>query len=628
MRGTVTASRKQIAVFIACACLASQLSAQQSPQTVEKEHVTILVRPYLPTSMPPVQLKNSHRLHDLIRGGKLYLTVQDAIALAIENDLDLEVNRYGPLRAEWDLKRAEAGGPLRGVSAVNSLTNQAVSGQGVVGSEVSAGLASSSGGGGGGSTSGTFQQLGPITPNLDADFQNSTLYEHITSPQSNLTVSQTPALVNTQHIFNSFVQQGLITGGFIQIAANESYLKQNAPTDILNPSVAPVVQIFVRHQLLQGFGVAVNRRFITVAEKQIGGARETFRSQLLNTVASVLNLYWALVAADDERRVRQNAVEAAQKFLDDTKKQISLGAVARSDIYRPESDLSTRRQELAISQVNVEQQESALKNVLSRNGTEDPLVDAMNIIPLDHVQVPAEEELPGLRDLLARALSKRPDVALAKLSDETQEILALGTRNTLLPTLQGTYQTWNAGQAGTPVPGQGALPYFNGGLGNALGQVFRRNFYNQREALSFNILLWNRQAQADDAIDQLTMRQGDLVERRNMNQIVVAISNQMIGLRQARSRYRQAVDSRALQEQLLEKEQQMFSFGTALPSDVVAARASLLAAQLTELQAIAAYGNAKVALDQVLGETLETNHVSIEEALQGRVSRESKLPAQ
>jgi outer membrane protein len=319
-------------------------------------------------------------------------------------------------------------------------------------------------------------------------------------------------------------------------------------------------------------------------------------------------------------------VDAAQKFLDDTKKQIALGAVARSDIYRPEADLSTRRQELAISQVNVQQRASALKNVLSRNGTEDPLVDAMEIVPLDHVQVPAAEELPSLRDLLARALSKRPDVALSKLSDETAEISALGTRNTLLPNLRGTFATSNVGLAGTPVPGQGAEQYFVGGLGKALGQVFRRNFYNQREAVGFAIPLWNRQSQADDAVDRLSLRQGDLVERRNMNAIVVAISNQMIALRQARSRYRQAVDTRTLQEQLLEKEQQMFSFGAAQPSDVVAARASLLTAQLTEVQALAAYGNAKVALDQVLGETLETNHVSLDEALEGRVSRESKLP--
>lgn len=620
--------KKTFVVLVTWSCLISQLDAQESQQVVNKPNTFFLLRPYLPTSMPPVRLTNSGRMHSLIRGGKLYLTVQDAIAVAIENNLDLEVDRYGPLTAEWNLKRAQAGGPLRGVTTANSLSNQATSGQGVQGSQVTAGLSNNNNGNGGNGSNGVVQQIGPITPNLDADFQNATEFGHQTFPQQNTTQSQTNALIDTRHIIDSFVQQGLISGGFVQITANESYLKENAPTNVLSPSVAPVVQITVQHQLLQGFGVAVNRRFITVAEKQIGGARETFRSQLLNIVANVLNLYWGLVANDDDLKVRQRALDAAQKLLDDTKKQIALGAVARSDIYRAEADLSTRRQDLAISQVTVQQQESLLKNALSRNGTEDPLVDAADIVPLDQIQVPASEELPGLRDLLARALAKRPDVALAKLSDETGQILALGTSSTLLPILRGTYATSNVGQAGTPVPGNGADAYYIGGLGTALGQVFRRNFYTQREALNFNIPLRNREAQADYAIDQLQLRQSDLVERRNMNQIVVAISNQVIALRQARARYSQAVDSRALQEQLLEKEQQMFSYGSAQISDVVAARAVLMNAQLTEVQALAAYGQARVALDQVLGETLEANHVSLDEALKGRVTRESKLPSQ
>ena len=601
-------------------------AAAQSQQAIEKAHKPVFMRPYLPTTTPPARTSNSARLKGLIRGGKLYLTVQDAIALAIENNLDLEVDRYGPLTAEWNLKRVEAGGTLIGVTSANSATNQAVSGQGVIGSEVSAGLAPSNGGNVSTSAPQNVQQIGPITPNLDADFQNTSGYAHITTPQPNAIVSQTAALVDIHHVYNSFVQQGLITGGYVQVAANESYLKENAPTDILNPSVFPVVQITVVQQLLRGFGVAVNRRFITVDEKQIGGARETFRSQLLNITANVLNLYWNLVAADDEQRVRQRALESAQKFLDDTKKQIALGAEPRADIYRAESDVSTRKQDLAVARVNVEQQESLLKNAISLVGSEDPLVDAADIVPLDHVDIPDHEELPPLRDLLARALAKRPDVALTKLSDETGPILALGSANSLLPTLRGTYATWNIGQAGAPVPGNGADPYYIGGLGNALGQVFRRNFYNQSARLSFNIPIENRAAQADYGIDQLQLRQGDLIERRNMNQIVVDISNQMTAVRQARSRYNQAVDSRALQEQILDKEQQMFNFGAAQIADVVTARNALLASQVTETQARATYARARVALDQVLGETLETNHVSLDDGLNGHVSRESKLP--
>ncbi len=616
-------SSHMLAIVVACAAL--PLSAQQSPQTVTKADKPVLIRPYLPTTIPPPRLKNSDRAKELIRGGKLYLTVQDAIALTIENNLDLEVDRYGPLNAEWNLKRAQAGGALRGVTAGNTLTNQATSGQGVEGSQVSAGLSNSGGGSGGGST-GTVQQIGPITPNLDAVFQNATVFAHTTSPQPNLTQSQVESLVDTRHIINSVVQQGLITGGFVQIAANESYLGQNAPTNNVNPSVAPVVQIYVRHSFLYGFGVAVNRRFITAGEKGLVAARESFRSQLLNTVASVLNIYWGLVAADDELHVRQRALESAQKFLDDTKHQIALGAVARSDIYRAEADLSTRQQDLAIAQVSVEQQESLLKNTISRNGTEDPLIDAADIVPLNQVEIPAQEELPGLRALLARALAKRPDVILNKISDETQEVLALGTINQLLPFLVGIYSTSDVGLAGKAVPGQNAPSEFVGGLGTALSQVFRRNFYNQRATIGYEMFLGNRSSQADYAIDQLQLRQGDLIERRNLNQIVVDISNQMIALRQARSRFTQASDTRALQEQLLEKEQQMFSFGTAQISDVVLARNTLLTAQIAESQAKAAYARARIALDQVLGETLEKNHVSLDEGLSGHVSRESKLP--
>ena len=204
MKSANLASRKHIAVFVAWSFLASQLGAQQPAQVVEKPHAPVLIRPYLPTSMPPARQINSNRLHDLIRGGKLYLTVQDAIALAIENNLDLEVDRYGPLRAEWNLKRAASRRTAARRHFGNSLANQAVSGQGVQGSEVSAGLASNGGSNVSTSAPQNVQQIGPITPNLDADFQNQSVYSHTTSPQSNVVVSQTPALVDIHHVYDSF----------------------------------------------------------------------------------------------------------------------------------------------------------------------------------------------------------------------------------------------------------------------------------------------------------------------------------------------------------------------------------------------------------------------------------------
>ncbi|HEV2689614.1 MAG TPA: TolC family protein, partial [Bryobacteraceae bacterium] len=382
-------------------CSAGQVVAQDRVRFVERPDAPILWRPYIGATVAPVHLGNSNRLRALIRGGKLYLTVQDAIAVAIENNLDLEVARYGPVNAQWSLERLRAGGALPGVTGGNSIANQATSGQGVTGSQVSAGLSNGGGGGGGGGTSGVVSQVGPITPNLDPVFQNTTAFSHITNPQPNRTQSQTFALVDARHTYNNLVQEGLLTGGTAQLAANESYLKENAPTNILNPSVAPTAQILIRHNFLQGFGIGVNSRFIRVAEKQIGASRETFRSQLINLIASVLNLYWDLVTDNEDLKVRQRTLDASNKFLDDTKKQIGLGVVAKVELFRAEADVSARKQELDISQATVRQQEVLLKNALSRNGLEDPLVDAAEIVPLDRIEVPDKDELPGLRDLVA-----------------------------------------------------------------------------------------------------------------------------------------------------------------------------------------------------------------------------------
>jgi outer membrane protein len=608
---------KTISSLAVLSLLAAQCSAQAVPE-VEKPHGPLLIRSYMPGSTSPVNLSNSSHLHSLIRAGRLYLTVQDAIALAIENNLDLEVDRYGPLVAEWNLERAHGGGPLRGVNNGTSLVNQATSGQGVLGSEIAAGLpTSNSGGGGGGNGGATVAQIGPVTQNLDPVLQNATSFSHTSYPYASTVLSQTPSLVSTQHVFDSFVQEGLLSGGYVQVTANESYLKQNAPSDYLNPSVAPVAQIYIRHDLLQGFGTGVNGRFIRVARKNIQASQETFRSQLLNVVANVLNLYWDLVTDDDDLAVRQRALDQAQKFYDDTRKQIELGVVPRFEASRAQANVTNSRQLLAIAQATAQQQENLLKNAISRNGLEDELLDSAQIMPLDHIEVPEQDNLPTLRVLVATALANRPDVALAKINDETSVISAEGTANGVLPVLRGIGLVSASGLSGTSSPYDGIAPepYYVGGLGNALGQVFRDNFPSHRAGLLFGGTIHNQVAQGDYGVDQLQLRQGDLVERRNQNQIVVDISNQMVALRQARARYSQAVDSRKLLEELLEKSQQSFSFGAATISDLEAAQTALVAAQETEVQTRSSFSHARTSLDQVLGQTLEVNHVSVEQAL-------------
>jgi outer membrane protein TolC len=279
-----------------------------------------------------------------------------------------------------------------------------------------------------------------------------------------------------------------------------------------------------------------------------------------------------------------------------------------------------------VSQANLRLRENALKEMLVR--TPDPAVEAAEILPLDRIEIPETDDLPAMRQLVATAMEKRPDVAVSRLRDVTSEMSLAGTENPLLPSLQVTGQTFNRGVAGTPQVSSGGTPnpYFVGGYGSALGQIFRRNFPNYSGGISFSVPLGNRTAQGDYGIDQLQFRQSQVAGQRDTNAIIVDISARMSAVRQARARHSAAVNTRTLQEQLLAADREKFSSGIATFNDIINDQRALVAAQISEVNALAAYAHARVSLDQTLGETLERNNVSLDEGLSGRVLRESKAP--
>ena len=561
---------------------------------------------------------NSKRLHDLLRAGKLYLTVQDALALAIENNLDLEIDRYGPLLAQSALERQKAGGTLRGVPSAAAQVASVDSGLGVNGSIAAAGLGSGSSGSSGGSTGGaTIQQIGVVTPNLDPVLQNSTTFAHLSQPQFNAVVSQTPALIQTVHTYNTFLQEGFLTGGYVRITDYEQYLNENAPTDALEPQRGPYVSLAIRHNLLQGFGVRLNDRFIRIAQINTVASREQFRSQLLDLTASVLNLYWDLVSANDELKIRHSALDMTQKFLDDTRKEIDAGALPRVELPRSEAEVAGRLHDVVVAQYGVRQREAALKDAITR--TMDPEIEAADIVTLDRLEVPENDDLPPLRQLVSTAMAKRPDVAVANFREQTQQISLAGTENPLMPNLTLQAQTYNRGASGTAqyMPD----PYFVGGYGTALKQIFQRDFPNEAASLGLSIPLHNRQAQGDYGIDQLQFRQSQATTQRDTNQIVVDISNQLSALRQSRAKYLAAKETRTLQEELLSSERKKFSYGISTFNDIIIDERTLVTAQLSELSALATYMHARVSLDQVLGESLEKNNITVDEGLRGTVNR-------
>ena len=602
--------------------LAGAAAFAQAPISLTRPTLPLPLRSYTAPQIAPARLNNSGRLARLVRAGKLYLTLQDALALAIENNLNLEIARYGPLLADSALERAKAGGPIRGVPSASQQVSSVNAGVGVNGSTLSAGLLSGNNTSNSGTTGGAvIQQIGQVTPQLDPFVQDTTIFGHLTQPQTNVFVSSVPVLVDTVHTYNGVVNQGLLTGGSYQFRDYEQYLKENAPTDIINPAVGPHMDLTFRQPLLQGFGVRLNDRFIRIGQVNVTASREEFRSQVVDLATSVINLYWDMVQASDELKARTQAAENAQQFYDDTQKEISIGAVPRADLLRAEAERARTRGDVTIAQNNFGQSETLLKEALTRSP--DPALEAADIIPLDHIEVPDSDNFPPMRQLVATAMEKRPDVALSRYRDQTAEMALAGTENPLLPNLTVFAQTYNRGAAGEPQASSGRAPNtkFVGGYGTALGQVFRRNFPSNIAGAQFSVPLHNRQAQGDYGIDQLQFRQSQVSGQRDQNQIVVDVSARLSAIRQARARYTTALDTERLQMQLLEADRKKFNSGTATLNDIIIDQRSLVTAQISVVTARSAYAHARAALDQVLGETLEQHNISLDDAVKGQVTQ-------
>lgn len=654
------ALRKSVAAGLCLTC-AGFTWAQDVSIAPQRAQRNVFVRPYLAPTIPPARMGNSARLRSLVRAGKIYLTVQDAIALAIENNIDIEVNRYNPLIDQWNLERAEAGGPLPGVPSGISQAGSVATGQGVAGSQAAAGV--STGGsnqGASNAVNATISQIGPVTPTLDPVFQDVQSYAHKSAPQANIRQSAVLNLIQNTRNYTEEIRQGLITGGEVSLIYRDSYLNENAPTDLLNPSNGTSIQVSLQHNLLQGFGVAVNSRNITIARANLKIEDLTFKNQLIGSIVNVLDLYYGLVADYADVKAKQTAVDVAQRFYENNKKQVQIGTMAPLDVTTAEAQVASSQQDLVISQTTLQQEEIQLKDVLSRDGLADPVIREAQIIPLDRIEVPEQDNLPPMKQLVTTALANRPDIAIEKLNLVNSRTSALGTQNGVLPQLAVLLSATTQGLAGTPqaVPlrpgeadfGPGSLPpgfipcppslhqppgtvcevpdpYFVGGIGKALGQTFRRNFPTQRAGGFIAPTLRNRTAQADNAIDQLALRQSELQTQKDVNQVAVDVSNGVVGLRQARVRYQAAVHNRILEQQLLDAEQKKFSLGASTTFNVVQQQRDLATAQSAETTALVAYSNARVALDQTLGTTLQVNNVSLDEAMKGQVARPSTLPA-
>lgn len=636
---------KQLLSFLLAAILLGQpvvLSAQETDNyrpnySVGPDTFPNLLNAFSTPEVPDISLANSARLDQLLRQGTLYLSLDDALALAIENNLDLAVSRYDPMIAETDLLRAKSGQQLRGVQTqISTLsTGNSIGGGGGGGGDGSGvtGRAGAGGGGGGGGGAGDASSFfGTQSVSLDPVLFAGIDWGHTSSPQASDFVVGSNVLVVEDSTSNIGIRQGFITGATASLVYANRHSDSSSINANLNPTNRANLTLSVNQPLLRGFGLAVNKRNIVVAKRNQTITDLAFKQQVMEVVGRVANLYWDLVSLRAAAASARESLDLAQKLYTDNQRRVEIGTLAAIEVVRAEAEVAAREEELTIAETRVQLQETLFKNAISVNGMSSPSLMSSRIMPTDAIEVPSSEQMAPIEELMQQALETRPDIERTRMQLGNTDINLKAIRNARLPSLNLSFDFTNNGLAGliNPAYNGGSLPaeFFLGGAGTALDQIFSRNFPDYRVGINLSIPLRNRQAQADLAATLLQKRQSEIGLVQTSNSIRVEVQNAVIGLEQARARYNSAIKTVALQERTLEAEQKKFDLGASTIFLVVQAQRDLAIARSQKIGSQNSYVVARTALEQATGNILEAHNITLEEAVTGVVHRPANaLPA-
>jgi outer membrane protein len=602
---------------------------------------------YRARDAPQVTFSDSPRLDALIRGGNLYLSLRDAIALAIENNLDVEFQRFTPLIAETDLQRARAGGVARGL---NSTVREGPSGlgsgpqqsqlQGISGApgsgpqgqstQLQGGVDSTQTAGAVASSGSQFSSAGPAVPSLDPALVGSIGWNRSNRPQTNTFITGTNQLTTSAASGDLRIQKGFLVGGTASLGLDSTRQNTNNLRSDINPATTGGLAFSYVQPLLRGFGIAVNNRFIRIARNNRQVSDLVFEQQVIGTAYAVARLYWDLVSLVGEARVQEQSVSLAEELVKQNTLQEEAGTVAPIDVVRSRAEVANARRDLTVARTRVRQQETILKDYITRQSVDTGALATLRVIPTDTISPPPQEPIAPIQDLVASALRRRPELAQANLQVENSRISLSGSRSALLPALDLVVNARSNTLFGSvnPLPpvstgGTGNNlqrtpdPAFLGGVGTGLSQIFGTNFPDYGVQVQLNIPLLNRAAQADYTRDQLAVRQQEIRLRQVQKQVAVEISNALIAVEQSRAAYEAAREARVFQEQSLEAEREKYNVGASTNFLVIQYQRDLAQAQSAEVAALADYAKARAALQRATGSILEEYSISITDAYRG-----------
>jgi outer membrane protein TolC len=581
---------------------------------------------YLPSEVPEPKLTNSALLTQLIREGKLYLSLKDAIRLALENNLDLAIARYNLPIANMDILRTKAGGIFRGVNAgvVQGTPGGGVGGFGTGAPGAGAGGTTAGAGGAGAGASGLVQStLGTGAPvaSYDPAIIGTVGAEHQTTPLANLQIYGVPLLQLNTGQANVGYSQAFPTGTSISFQFNNNRQTTNSPFFNLSPVLSSMYRFSFQQELLSGFGFGPNLRYLHIANNNKRISDIAFKDQVIATVTQIENIYWDLVNAYEQAQVNEQSLAFAQQSLDNAKKQLQLESIPAMDVMRAEAEVSRRDQDLTVAKTGLQLQELLTKNALTRS-LDDPMLEAVGVVPTDRLQAVQTLPTQAVQDLIAQALHDRPELNESDIDLINRQISRQAAKNALLPSLALVGFYGGSGLAGPlnpvynipGVPNSSTVPVdFSGALQNS----FNNTAPDYYIGFNLNIPIRNRVAKADQYRSELEYRQAQLRREELRKQIRIEVRNAEYALEQTAARVDAARKARDLAQRTFEITQKEQTLGAGSTYQTMTAQRDLALSELDLVTAMTVYEKAKVELERATASTLEHNGIDIQDAVKG-----------
>jgi outer membrane protein TolC len=565
-------------------------------------------RPYVQQPIPLPVLENSPRLGSLIHDGKLELSLADAVALTLENNLDIVVGRYVVPFSQTDILRTKSGQANRGFTGAlfpGELNSGAI-GAGVTNSGSTGGTGNAGGiTGGGGAVS--IGPAGAFDPSVSVGFS----FDRVTSPLNSLVVSGIPTTTSYATSLSFSYAQAFTNGASYSVSFSGLRQSTTQQNTLYNPDVTSRLSIGFNQPLLNSRGYLPNERFMIVARTNLNTAQEVFRQQVITSVATLQNAYWDLAAFQQNVQVAQDSLNVAKELVDENRKQEQIGTMSHLDVVTAESQAAASARDLILAQTNLEQQVTTVKQLISKKG--DAALDAATIVVTDRMPQPRESDLPDLKAALQTAHTNRPEITEAQNNLQSQDVAIAYTRNNQLPTLSVFGLA-----AGSGLNGNTALA--TSGLGGSLNQTFTAQYPEGAFGASFSAVIRNRSAQADSARAQLERNQLQVGLQNTRNQVATQVQQARISIIQGKSQVEAAQEAVRLAQLTLDGERKKLEVGISTSYNVVLRERDVVTAQYAEVQALDTYVKALVALDQATGTTLDRNGIQLNDALSGTVT--------